>query len=109
MAGKRNGKQAYRENERQSWPAWVWLGLGVLLGLTLSAVMLIKEWVPMLHRKNLPQPNPEATAPKDSDQAVADEAGKKPVPPKKTYDFYSVLPEMEVVIPDAELSAKAKA
>ena len=28
MAGKRNGKQAYRENERQSWPAWVWMGLG---------------------------------------------------------------------------------
>src|SRR4249920_1251874 len=109
MAGKRNGKQAYRENERQSWPAWVWLGLGVLLGLTLSAVMLIKEWVPMLHRKNLPQPNPEATAPKEGDQAVADDAAKKPVPPKKTYDFYSVLPEMEVVIPDAELSAKAKA
>ena len=81
----------------------------MLLGLTLSAVMLIKDWVPMLHRKNLPQPNPEATAPKESEQAVADEAGKKPVPPKKTYDFYSVLPEMEVVIPDAELSAKAKA
>ncbi|MDR3387222.1 MAG: SPOR domain-containing protein [Rudaea sp.] len=109
MAGKRTGKQAFRENERQSWPAWVWLGLGVLLGLTLSAIMLIKEWVPMLHRKNLPQPNPEATAPKEPDQAVADEAGKKPAPPKKTYDFYSVLPEMEVVIPDAELSAKAKA
>jgi cell division protein FtsN len=109
MAGKRNGKQAFRENERQSWPAWVWLGLGVLLGLTLSAVMLIKEWVPMLHRKNLPQPNPEATAPKEGDQAVADDVGKKPAPPKKTYDFYSVLPEMEVVIPDAELSAKARA
>ena len=49
--------------------------------------MLVKEWVPMLHRKNLPQPNPEATAPKESDQAVADDAGKKPAPPKKTYDF----------------------
>ena len=109
MAGKRSGKQAYRENERKSWPAWLWLGLGVLLGLTLSAVMLAKEWVPMLHRKNLPQPNPEATAPKEGDQAVADDAAKKPAPPKKTYDFYSVLPEMEVVIPDAELSAKAKA
>ncbi|HET7777676.1 MAG TPA: SPOR domain-containing protein, partial [Rudaea sp.] len=58
---------------------------------------------------NLPQPNPEATAPKESEQAVAEDAGKKPAPPKKTYDFYSVLPEMEVVIPDAELSAKARA
>ena len=108
MANKRT-KQAFRETERQAWPAWVWLGIGVLLGLTVSAVMLIKDWAPMLRKKNLPQPNPEATAPKESEQAVADEAAHKPAPPKKTFDFYSVLPEMEVVIPDAELSAKARA
>jgi len=108
MAAKR-GKQAYRENERQAWPAWIWLGLGVLLGLALSALVLIKDWAPMLRKKNLPQPNAEATAPKESESAVADEAAKKPAPPKKTFDFYSVLPEMEVVIPDAELSAKARA
>lgn len=103
MAAK---KQAYRGNEKQHWPAWVWLCLGVLLGLGLSALVLVKDWAPMLRGKNLPQPNPEATAPKESEQAVADDAGRKP---KKTYDFYSVLPEMEVVIPDAELSAKARA
>jgi len=108
MVAKRT-KQAYRGNEKQSWPAWIWLCLGVLLGLGLSALILIKDWAPMLRKKNLPQPNPEATAPKESEQAVAEDAGKKPAPPKKTYDFYSVLPEMEVVIPDAELSAKARA
>jgi cell division protein FtsN len=105
----RHGKQAYRGNERQSWPAWVWLGIGVLLGLTLSALVLIKDWAPMLRKKNMPQPNPEATAPKEPEQAVADEGGRKPAAPKKTYDFYTYLPEMEVVIPDAELSAKARA
>ena len=108
MAGKRT-KQAYRGNEKQSWPAWIWLCLGVLLGLGLSALVLIKDWAPMLRKKNLPQPNPEATAPREPEQAVAEDAAKKPAPPKKTYDFYSVLPEMEVVIPDAELSAKARA
>jgi cell division protein FtsN len=109
MVAKQN-KQAFRERERTaSWPAWVWLGIGILLGLAISATVLIKDWAPMLRKKNLPQPNAEATAPKESEQAVADEAGKKPAPPKKTYDFYSVLPEMEVVIPDAELSAKARA
>jgi cell division protein FtsN len=108
MAAKQ-GRQAFRERERNSWPAWVWLGIGILLGLAISATVLIKDWAPMLRKKNLPQPNAEATAPKESEQTVADEAGKKPAPPKKTYDFYSVLPEMEVVIPDAELSAKARA
>ena len=109
MASKR-GKQAYRENERHSWPAWVWLGLGILLGLLLSAVMLMKDWVPSLRRSNSPQPNPNATAPKEAEQAVVDEANKKPpLPPKKTFDFYTELPEREVMIPDAELSAKARA
>ena len=105
----RHGKQAYRGSDKRPWPAWVWLGIGVLLGLTLSALVLVKDWAPMLRKKNLPQPNPEATAPKESEQAVADEAAHKPAPPKKTYDFYQILPEMEVVIPDAELSAKARA
>jgi len=109
MAAKR--KQATRSNGNDassSWPAWVWLGLGVLMGLALSAVVLVKDWAPLLRKKNLPQPNPEASAPKESEPAVADE-GKKPAAARKSYDFYSVLPEMEVVIPDAELSAKARA
>ena len=105
----KQSKQAYREREKTAWPAWVWLGIGVLLGLVISATVLIKDWAPMLRKKNLPQPNAEATAPKESEQAVADEASKKPGPPKKQYDFYQVLPEMEVVIPNEELSAKARA
>ena len=107
MAGKR--KQATRTgNGGNPWPFWVPFALGVLLGLGFAVVALYKGWAPMLRKSNLPQPNPEATAPKPSEPAVADDA-KKPAATRKTYDFYSVLPEMEVVIPDAELSAKARA
>ncbi|MBS0558102.1 MAG: SPOR domain-containing protein [Proteobacteria bacterium] len=99
-------QQAYRGNEKQGWPAWAWLGIGVVLGIVLALLALARDWVPLLHKSNLPQPNAQAVAPKASEPAVAEAA--KP-PPKKTFDFYSVLPEMEVVIPDAELSAKARA
>ncbi|UXI68620.1 SPOR domain-containing protein [Tahibacter amnicola] len=106
MAAKR--KQATRTGGGSSaWPAWVWVGVGVLLGLGLAGVMWMKNWLPELRKSNLPQPNAEAVAPKASDPAVADEARKSGA--KKTYDFYSVLPEKEVTIPDAELSAKARA
>jgi cell division protein FtsN len=108
MASKRN-PQAYRGREHPPWPAWIWLGIGVLLGLALSALVLLKDWAPMLRKKNLPQPNLEATAPKEAEPGLAEETNHKPAAPKKTYDFYSVLPEMEVVIPEAELSAKARA
>jgi len=86
----------------------VWLALGTAFGVILSVVVLYGGKLPTLRGKNLPQPNPDATAPKESEQALADEA-KKSAPPKSNFDFYSVLPEKEVVIPDAELTAKAKA
>lgn len=102
----RSRRQATRGGSRRSWPAWAWLGIGVLLGLVVAAVFLAGNWVPVLRSKNVPQPNPQAVPPRESEPPLAD---SKEAKPRKSYDFYSVLPEMEVVIPDAELSAKARA
>ncbi|MGN6520809.1 MAG: SPOR domain-containing protein [Dokdonella sp.] len=102
MAAKK-GRQATRGGNGAQKPAWLWVMVGMLLGIGLMALVLVKDWAPLLRRKDLPQPNPQATAPKESEPPVAE------AKPKKNYDFYQVLPEAEVVIPDAELSAKAKA
>ena len=102
----RKGRQATRGGSR-SWPAWIWVGIGLVLGVGLMIVVLHKDWMPLLRRNGLPQPNPAATAPQPSEPSVAD-ASKKEAP-KKSYDFYKVLEANEVVIPDAELSAKARA
>jgi cell division protein FtsN len=107
MATKR-GRQATRGGNGKAWPAWIWVGIGLLLGIGLMLVVLGKDWAPLLRKKTLPQPNPAATAPQASEPAVAD-SGKPKEPPKKSYDFYKVLEANEVVIPDAELSAKARA
>jgi len=103
MAAKKNGRQATRGGNGNAKPAWLWVLVGMLLGIGLMLLVLGKDWAPLLRKKNLPQPNPEATAPHESEPPVAE------AKPKKNYDFYQVLPEAEVVIPDAELSAKAKA
>ena len=103
MAAKKGGRQATRGGNGTQKPAWVWVLVGMVLGIGLMLLLLAKDWVPLLRKKNLPQPNPEATAPRESEPPVAE------AKPKKNYDFYQVLPEAEVVIPDAELSAKAKA
>jgi len=102
MAAKK-GRQATRGGNGAQKPAWLWVLVGLLLGIGLMLLVLVKDWAPLLRRKDLPQPNPQATAPKESEPPVAE------AKPKKNYDFYQVLPEAEVVIPDAELSAKAKA
>jgi cell division protein FtsN len=60
----------------------------------------------------LPHPNPAAHPTASGDAGVAPEgnpAAASSVPKKPRYDFYTLLPEKEVVIPDEELSARVKA
>jgi cell division protein FtsN len=102
MATKK-GRQATRGGSATRTPGWVWLLAGILVGVAMMALVLVKDWAPLLRRKDVPQPNPQASAPRESEPPVAE------AKPKKNYDFYQVLPEAEVVIPDAELSAKARA
>jgi cell division protein FtsN len=102
-------QQAFRGgDEPRAWPAWAWLLAGVGLGLGVSAVALYRDWLPALRNANLPQPNPVATAPQSGEPDVATEAARA-AEAKPKYDFYSVLPEMEVVIPDSEVQQQAAA
>jgi cell division protein FtsN len=119
MAARRGKNQATR-NSGHATPAWVWLVLGLLIGL---AVYFI---VPGLGKKDgdgffRPQPNPDAQpAPIDSAdvEAVVPDApvGDAGTPSTATgdtgketqYDFYTLLPGKEVQMSDAELAASAR-
>ncbi len=106
MASKRgNGRQAVRNGNGA--PGWILFGSGVVIGAVLCAIVVLGGYAPSLRRHDQPQPNPQATAPQASAPGIADQAAKDTGKP--TFDFYSVLPEKEVVIPDAQLSAQAKA
>ncbi|MBL8255209.1 MAG: SPOR domain-containing protein [Pseudoxanthomonas mexicana] len=120
MAARRGKNQATR-NSGHATPPWVWLILGLLVGL---AVYFI---VPGLGKQDgdgffRPQPNPDAQpAPIDSadvesvvpDAPAADTpataATTDEVAAKETqYDFYTLLPGKEVQMSDAELAASAR-
>ncbi len=120
MAARRGKSQATR-NSNQATPAWVWLILGLLIGLAVYFV------VPGLGKKDgdgffRPQPNPDAQpAPIDSAdvEAVVPDAPNSDAPAtaattddtaaKETqYDFYTLLPGKEVQMSDAELAASAR-
>ena len=102
MAAKR-GKQAVRGG---GVPAWALFGIGVVVGAAAMGYAVKRDWVPSLRTHELPMPNPEAKPVGPGDSGIADGGSVKAKP---NFDFYQVLPEKEVVIPDAELSAKAKA
>jgi cell division protein FtsN len=50
-----------------------------------------------------PEPPAQAALPKEAKQ---EEKAPVPSPAKQRFDFYDILPEMEVVIPEEEISAK---
>ena len=104
MAAKRGKPQARRHGSGgRRIPGWALLVLGLLLGVGLAAVVLYRD--DLLSNVLKPVPDPKATAPNDPEPPVAQQPG---TPAKPKYDFYTVLPGREVVIPDAELSVKAK-
>jgi len=111
MATKR-GKTQARRNGRQGVPGWIWGMGGLLVGaLVIGYWYAGDQWRSRLG--NFPHPNPDATAPAGNASADDSIAGDGPavVPdkPKPKYDFYTLLPEKEVVIPDAELAEEARA
>ncbi|QWT19746.1 SPOR domain-containing protein [Bacillus sp. NP157] len=105
---KGKGRQAVR-NSSGGMPGWGWALIGILAGALLMAFAMRGSFMPM--KKDGPEPNPQATAQKGSEPGVADQAEpeKSDKPKKPSYDFYSVLSEKEVRIPDAEIHAQAKA
>lgn len=111
-ARKGKGRQAVR-NSSGGMPGWGWAVIGILIGAVLMFAM--RGHLPMAPRANDgPQPNAQATAQRGSDAgAAASETtsanDSAPAAKKPQYDFYSVLSEKEVRIPDAVISAQAKA
>jgi cell division protein FtsN len=100
MARAKN--QARRSGRSSGTPGWVWLIAGLLMGGVVFGYLQFKDkWGKPA--STLPQPDPQAQARVTRGEEVA------PDKPKPKYDFYTLLPEKEVVIPDAELDAQARA
>lgn len=102
---RRSSKNQARRSGGQGTPGWVWLLVGLLAGAVIAIGLVLRgQWSEA--GSLLPKPNPEARAPAASEEPVAQDA---PEPKKPKYEFYDVLRDKEVIIPDAELSAQAQA
>jgi len=99
-------KKAVRKTSRKAGhkrpvPGWIILLSGVLSGLLLAVFFYIQGWVPEpMQNKPVPGVAKEVVQPVED---VSENLSKQ----KPDYDFYSVLPEMEVVIPKEELEQQA--
>jgi cell division protein FtsN len=107
-ARKGKGRQAVR-NGSGGFPGWGYAVIGLVIGAILMAVVMRGSLLSSLRKPVGPQANPQATAQRGSEPGVLEPAASDSAPKKPQYDFYSVLSEKEVRIPDAEISAQARA
>jgi cell division protein FtsN len=84
-------------------PGWLWLLAGLSIGLFVALLVYLKDYSPAEHKRAKPAPvvdksRPAAPAPKKKTEAAQAQ--------RPRFDFYNLLPEMEVRIPEQELAAE---
>jgi cell division protein FtsN len=77
---------------------WMIFGLGIGLSVALAIYMKDREPVVVV-RETIPQPASLASAMDNNNEQTAPEAEE---PPENRFDFYNMLPNFEVIIPEEE-------
>lgn len=93
-----------RASQHKPLPGWLWLLTGLVLGLAIAFLVYLNS---QKIAKNIPQhsvtgipakPPSNATGSKSTQQSTA--------PPKQRFDFYTLLPELEVEVPQDTQQSK---
>ena len=103
MATRRSRNRQAIRNRRRGFPSWGGTLLGAMIGMIAVAVLMRHSLLPISRRHPAAQPTIKIPSPQD---AATAKAGQSTATPK--YDFYSVLSEKEVRIPDTKLSTPTK-
>jgi cell division protein FtsN len=92
-----------RKPQKSGLPGWLWMLAGLLVGLFIAFLVYLQQQGGAPFKGfSLPTAKPAVTDTRAVTKPVIPKA-----PPKKegiNFDFYSILPEQEVVIPESELS-----
>ncbi|MDM8348375.1 SPOR domain-containing protein [Pseudomonas sp. sp1636] len=94
----KRGASRYKAPPKQPVPGWIWLACGLVVGVFVMLLM------------NL-QPGGDAVKRNKAESARASSQAKPkaatPAPSKPKYDFYTLLPESEVIVPPDALPPPA--
>jgi len=102
--------RARRKKKRARLSPWTGVFGGLLIGLFVAFLVYIKMQTKPDPHVYLQEsfPAPVVTTEQDVREVRKDEAEAVPPTPKPRFDFYTLLPEMEVVVPEQEISAGLK-
>jgi cell division protein FtsN len=99
--------KARRPSPGGFWSGWTGLIAGLAMGLGVAGIIYVKDHRPADARTAAVKPGkkkPRGDAyPESGDPAADSSAGEEPA---KSYDFYSMLPKFEVVVPEKDRDVK---
>ncbi len=101
---RRRRSPARRTGSAQRVPGWLVFLAGIVLGLLLAVTAYMAGWAPQ------PPGQPDGTSAQSSSRppVIEDVSEELKTSRKRKYDFYTVLPEMEVVIDKDEITPAAE-
>lgn len=106
MAQARKSMAKKRSGKNPPLPGWIWLTTGLMIGLFVAFLIYLKD------NYQLPsQASAQASSKQTDARAVRKQPapGKLPPPPSHTkFDFYTILPEMEVAVPDEDIETQSQ-
>jgi len=100
---KTTRRKGASRGKKQGGSHFPWFLAGLLIGLGISAFAFYKGYLP---EKSDPDPvaNPASSI---EPELIDNQAGIADSSNDRRYDFFTVLPEMEVIVPEQELSREA--
>lgn len=107
-----------KKTKKRSFPGWAWLATGLAIGLFVAFLVYLKGRAPdrevqrlgeeLSKRAEQTLEKAKGGTPSEPQEQVVntevkDKGSDKAAESKPRFDFYSILPEMEVLIPDIDL------
>ena len=96
---KRRKRRATRGKTQHDYPGWVWMLIGLAIGLSVAFAVYRQDQstpaAPPVQARSEP-----ASAVDDNNETTAGSAAN--TPPPQRFDFYNMLPNFEVIIPEEE-------
>ena len=95
--------------QRRPVPGWLWLTAGLAIGLFAALLVYLHGRGPSVHAAAQTTRTLQAPPPSNDTLHDARDVRKKtvpviPPPPKPKFDFYTILPEMEVTVPEQDIT-----
>ncbi len=105
MAQRRRRKTS-KKKKNADYPGWLWGVFGLAIGLSVAAAVWFSDRRP-------PAPEPQPARPASLENALDDNGETMPVPEtdaepeEPRFEFYELLPNMEVIVPEEEYEVEA--